>query len=172
MGKDKNQEKLRRQEEFLLEMKQKEQEKKNAFKNKLETEQKTVEEKTIKKKIIKDDAFNKKEETSKLKRIAKPANKDFEDASIQSDLMNLAQVKKETEMFMSKHSVKKSSSSRENEVIKQQNSSQEVQSCSQSETQSIKKDWPSPIVTVKANSFIPKINRQSEVEILKIGGPS
>merc|ERR1711862_626767 len=34
---DKNQEQLRRQEEFLLEMKQKEQEKKNAFKNKLET---------------------------------------------------------------------------------------------------------------------------------------
>merc|ERR1711983_421245 len=75
---------------------------------------------------------------------------------------------------MSKHSVKKSSSSSESEVFKQQvmNSSQEVHSCSQSETHSIKKDWPSPIVTVKANSFIPKINRQSEVEILKIGSPS
>jgi hypothetical protein len=36
---------------------------------------------------------------------------------------------------------------------------------------SVKKDWPSTLTTVKTNSFIPKVNNNNEIEILKIGSP-
>ena len=160
-------------------------------------EEKKAKEESAKKKKLNEEAFNKKEQERKKKVSVKDPTKAANlskqtDDSLQSDLSNLARVKMETELFMSQNSMKKStinntnvsSSSNDKQLNAATTENAKSGKPSGSEfhpttekkssmgVQDMRKEWPSPILTVKSNSFMPKVNTRNEVDVLKMGSPS
>merc|ERR1712079_963145 len=160
-------------------------------------EEKKAKEERAKKKKLNEEAFKKKEQERKKKVSVKDPTKAANlskqtDDSLQSDLSNLARVKMETELFMSQNCMKKSSindasvSSSSNDKQVNASTTENAKSGKPSGSefpppsenksavavQDMRKEWPSPILTVKSNSFMPKVNTRNEVDVLKMGSPS
>ena len=197
----KHEEQMKRQEEFLAKMQQNEKNKKQAFLDKIEAEQKEVEkerklkeENLRKKKELKTKAFNKKEEKQgvisnnlKVRSSIKPAERD----NLDSELSNLDKIRKDVEAYKlnslkqpietSKNyeyeKIKPSAPLEENSMPRssmqdQLKSIRAMRDENMRSEQNVRKDWPTTLTTVKTNSFIPKVSNKNEIEIMKIGSPS
>merc|ERR1712130_353077 len=177
----KHQNQMKRQEDFLAKMRQSEEQNKKNIKSMFENISNPIS------KSNNSPAFKRKD--SKKEDLHKGED------SLQTDLQVLSEVKKQTELLMSQHkkatqekSQLTSTTIKQNESVKDKSHDLLVENNKSTSNpqidknngieeigsfkEEVRKEWPSQIVTVSTNSFMPKKLDKNETEFIKIGSPS